>query len=301
MRIARAVIAFVIAAFSMPHPALAWGAAGHRMISGDGVRALPDSVPAFVRTPASIAEIATLGPEADRLKGAGRTWDDDLDPGHYLDLDDDGTIAGVLPLANLPPSREAYDSALRKGRTVNGQAPDEYSIGYLPYSIVEGYEQVAKDFAIWRVDAYGEAHAATANDRAFFAGDRALREVLTVRDIGYWSHFVGDASQPLHVSVHYNGWGDYPNPQHYTQSTHIHAKFETDFVEAHATADAVLAHMPPYAPSTAPIFARVEAYLAATNAAVPAVYRFEDAGAFDAATPDAVNFTLDRLAAAAAE
>jgi hypothetical protein len=28
--------------------------------------------------------------------------------------------------------------------------------------------------------------------------------------LGIWSHYGGDASQPLHVSIHYNGWGDYP-------------------------------------------------------------------------------------------
>jgi hypothetical protein len=42
---------------------------------------------------------------------------------------------------------------------------------------------------------------------------------------------------------------------------------------------------------------RVETYLAATNSNVAAVYKLEGAGAFDAATPDAVSFTLDRLAA----
>jgi hypothetical protein len=297
MRFDLVVSVLLAIAIAAPAPALAWGAAGHRIINNVAARSLPDSVPAFVRTPAAIAEITTLGPEPDRLKGAGKTWDADLDPGHYLDLDDDGTIAGVLPLAQLPPTREAYDTAIRKGRVVNGEAPDEYSIGYVPYSIVEGWQQVAKDFAIWRVDAYGEKHAANDADRAFFATDRQLREVLTLRDIGYWGHFVADSSQPLHVTVHFNGWGQYPNPQNYTNSNKIHAKFETGFVEAHATADAVLPRIGPYVPSAVPIMTRVETYLAATNSNVAAVYKFEGAGAFDAATPDAVSFTLDRLAA----
>jgi hypothetical protein len=285
--------------FVVPSPVLAWGAAGHRMINNVAVRTLPDTVPAFVRTPAAIAEITTLGPEADKLKGAGKTWDGDFDPGHYLDLDDDGTIAGVLPLTQLPATREAYDTAIRKGRVVNGVAPDEYSIGYVPYSIVEGYQQVAKDFAIWRVDAYAEKHAATEADRAYFATDRQLREALTLRDIGYWGHFVADSSQPLHVTVHFNGWGNYPNPQNYTQSNKIHAKFETGFVEKHASADALLPRVGAYVASTVPIMSRVETYLAATNSNVAMVYKLEGAGAFDAATPDAVNFTLDRLAAGA--
>ena len=46
----------------------------------------------------------------------------------------------------------------------------------------------------------------------------------------------------------------------------------------------------------APILTRVGAYLATTDGHVADVYKFEAAGAFDAATPAAVNFTRDRLA-----
>ena len=125
-----------------------------------------------------------------------------------------------------------------------------------------------KDFAIWRADSYAETHVAPA-DQAFFANDRKLREILILRDIGYWGHFVADASQPLHVSIHFNGWGDYPNPNNYTNSNKIHAKFESDFVNKHTTAEAMMSHIGPYVPSTAPILARVSTYLTATNRHVP--------------------------------
>jgi hypothetical protein len=47
-------------------------------------------------------------------------------------------------------------------------------------------------------------------EAARFARDRQIREMLTIRDLGVWTHYVGDASQPLHISIHYNGWGNYP-------------------------------------------------------------------------------------------
>src|SRR5437879_3214564 len=51
---------------------------------------------------------------------------------------------GALPLAKLPETREAYDTELRaKGIT-------EYKAGYLPNSIVDGWQQIRKDFAYWR-------------------------------------------------------------------------------------------------------------------------------------------------------
>jgi hypothetical protein len=296
MRLPTLVAVLLSIAVAAPAPALAWGAVGHRMINNVAARTLPDTLPAFVRTPEAIAEITTLGPEADRLRSSGKLYGADLDPAHFLDLDDGNTIAGVLPLAQLPESREAYDTALRKGSAVDGRAPDEYAVGYLPYAIADGYEQVEEDFAIWRFDTYGEAHAASPADRASFATDRKLREILTVRDIGYFGHFVGDGSQPLHVTVHFNGWGKYPNPNNYSQSKQIHAKFETAFVSAHESADMVLPLVGAYTPSAVPIITRVAAYLAATGSHVPDVYKFEAAGAFDAATPAATSFTADRLA-----
>jgi hypothetical protein len=298
MRFASLIPLVLIATLSLPQPALAWGAYGHRIINGDAARALPADLPDFLRTPEAIAEIAVLGPEADRIRGSGKTRDADYDPAHFLDLEDDGTVAEAVKLSALPPTREAYDTALRSGPPVKGVAPDQYNAGWVPYEIVDGFELVVKDFAIWRVDRFGETNGAPA-DHAFFAADRRLREDLILRDIGYWGHFVADASQPLHISVHFNGWGDYPNPNNYSQSHTIHARFETAFVNAHASPEAVLPLMTPYAPSTAPILSRVETYLATTNSFVPAVYRLEAAGAFDAGTPAAVTFTLERLAAGA--
>jgi hypothetical protein len=283
----------------IPAPAFAWGAVGHRMINNAAVRSLPPNVPGFVSAPDALAEITALAPEADRLRDGGAMYAKDFGPEHFLDAEDDGTIAGVVPILQLPASREAYDTALRRGRPVNGAEPDQYSAGALPYAIADGYAQVEEDFAIWRIDAYGEQHAASAGDRAAFAADRKLREVLTVRDIGYFGHFVGDGSQPLHVTVHYNGWGKYPNPNNYSQSNKIHSKFETAFVTQYETVDTVLPLVGPYTPNVAPILTRVGTYLTATDSHVADVYKFEAAGAFDAATPQAKSFTAERLAAGA--
>jgi hypothetical protein len=274
-------------------PARAWGALGHRIVSGTAIETLPLSVPAFVRSADAVAEIAALGPEADRLKGSGVSWDADYDHGHFVDLGDDGTLAGSVSVDALPATREAYDTMLRAAGT------DQYKIGYLPYEIMDGYEQVTTDFAYWRVDSVGERSAATDADKRYFHDDRLLREKLTIRDIGYWSHFVGDASQPLHVSVHYNGWGDYPNPNGYSNSHTIHARFETTLVGAVASEARVAARIGAYVPSQVPIQARVAKYLRDSLAAVPSVYALEAAGGIDAASPDAATLVIERLAAGA--
>src|SRR5215475_13302163 len=162
--------------------------------------------PTFIRTPEAAAEIAVLGRELDRSKGAGKTHDAERDPGHYIDLYDNGDVMGVLPLAKLPETREAYDTELRaRGFT-------QYKAGYLPYSIVDGWQKIRKDFAYWRALTKAIETATSPEERAWFEADKARRERLIVNNIGIWSHYVGDASQPLHVSIHFNGWGDLPNP-----------------------------------------------------------------------------------------
>jgi len=221
--LAASISAFILCV-SSPIETWAWGATGHEWISGIAIEKLPDSLPAFVRTPEAAAEIAVMGRELDRSRGAGKTHDAERDPGHFVDLADDGAVMGALPLAELPDTREHYDTMLREKGTT------QYKAGYLPYSIVDGWQQIRKDLAYWRAAAKGAETAATPEERAWFEADRRLREKLTIRDIGIWSHYVGDASQPLHVSIHYNGWGDHPNPHWYTVRK-IHAYFEGEFVK----------------------------------------------------------------------
>src|SRR5258707_10832772 len=93
----------------------AWGATGHEWVSGIAIEKLPDDVPGFVRAPEAAAEIAVMGRELDRSKGAGETHDKERDAGHYVDLTDDGKVMGILPLDKLPVTREAYDTQLRAG------------------------------------------------------------------------------------------------------------------------------------------------------------------------------------------
>ena len=50
----------------------AWGATGHEWVSGIAIDKLPDSVPAFIRTPEAAAEIAVMGRELDRSKTLAR-------------------------------------------------------------------------------------------------------------------------------------------------------------------------------------------------------------------------------------
>ncbi len=254
---------------------------------------LPPELPAFLRTAAAAQAVGELAREPDRSKGSGQPHDHDLDPGHYLDLDDGGKVNGGPALASLPADREGFEAALK---AVNS---DGYKSGYLPYNIQDGFEQVAKDFAYWRVETAALKTSPNAEERAWIVRDLKQREALTVRDIGYWAHFVGDGSQPLHVSVHFNGWGTYANPDGYTKDK-IHGPFEGAFVRDHLTLAGVEAAIAAPRPC-APIATCTAAYLATTNSYVQPLYAMWGRGEFLRADAPSVAFATARVADGAAE
>ena len=274
---------------STPLAAEAWGTTGHRIIGEVAMQSLPDDVPAFLTSPGAVATIAQLGTEMDRVKGAGYSFDRDEDPAHYLNVGDDGRIAGAIALSVLPSDMEAYAAALRQGGS------DPYKAGYLPYAIADGWQVLRKDFAYWRVFDFLSRKAAAARDRTAFTNDRLLREQILIYQLGIWSHFVGDGSQPLHVSVHYNDRG-------------IHALFEGAFVRAHVTATAVSKLVPTGGPrppertiDERELLEEIGLYLRASNDEEPQLYAIAKRRGFTHATPEAIAFATARVADGARE
>jgi hypothetical protein len=123
---------------------------------------------------------------------------------------------------------------------------------------------------------------------------------LIIRDVGTLAHYVGDGSQPMHVSIHFNGWGGFPNPDGFTQEK-IHAPFEGEFVRTNISQASVRAAMAPYHDCQCGIEARTRDYLAATNVTVRALYQLYKDGGFVKGDPRGRDFAATRLAAAASE
>jgi hypothetical protein len=276
--------------------ALAWGSMGHREIGVAAMHRLPAELPAFLRTEFAAVEVGELAREPDRWKDSGKVHDTDREPAHFVNLDDQAHVFEGPSIDQLPATREAYDTGLH----ASGKQ-DMTTVGWLPYALVDNYQQLAKDFAYWRVDSAAEASAKTPERKAWFTADRVRREALILRDIGEFGHYVGDGSQPLHVSIHFNGWGKgLPNPEGYTLE-HIHARFEGALVHQSVTQADVEKLMRPYQPCTAPIEVCVATYLKATLGQVEPLYRLEKAGGLQIGDPRGHDFASARLADGASE
>ena len=276
----------------------AWGNTGHRLIGVAAVRGLPDEMPAFLRTPGASAEVGELAREPDRTKGGGQPHDRERDTAHFVDMDDAGRIinAGGPSIDALPRLKSEYDAAL----IAAGLDVDD--AGYLPYAIMDGYQQLVRDFATWRVLNAAERRETDPGKRAWYREDRQRREALILRDMGYLGHYVGDGSQPHHTTIHYNGWSrDAPNPDGFTTSRQTHGAFEGAFTARVARLDAVEAAMASPALDGFDLRARVPAYLKTTLAEVRPFYVLEKAGGFGEADARGAAFATARLAAGASE
>jgi hypothetical protein len=113
---------------------------------------------------------------------------------------------------------------------------------------------------------------------------------------GWLGHYVADGAQPLHTTIHYNGWVG-PNPNGYTTAHGIHAQFETAYVGANIKPND-FAGMVKIPVRLSDPFADYVSYLKESHVQVENVYSLEKAGGFTGkGSPAAFDFTTHRLAA----
>lgn len=246
------------------------------MINRLAASSLPADMPAFLRSEAALNEIEYLGPEPDRwrLQTAEPELAAAQAPEHFFDLDAPETFAP------LPHKRLDFEARL----FATGNTPER--AGLLPWQTTEVWERLKAAMRQYRV--------ILANH-----GDTAPVEQAIVFYAGWLGHYVADGSQPLHTTIHYNGWVG-PNPNGYTTDHKIHTQFETEFVVANIHPADIQAKMTPLKPIDGDIFDADVAYLRHTNALVEELYRLEKAGGFTGeGTPASRDFTAERLAAGA--
>lgn len=295
LRFAAAALVFGLSLVWTPDVALAWGASGYRFVGELASQSLPPDVPEFLRTPEAGRQIAEVARQPDWSKGTGDPHDADSDPANHVLVGDDLKISGGPLLSGLPANREAYDAALSRAGS------SQYRAGYLPYAIIDGWQQLAMDLAYWRADFAGARWAKAPDERSWFLKDQYVREGLTIRDLGYLAHFVANGGQPMNVSVHSNGWGNYPNPQKFSTANDLRTRFEATVVRSRITEKEISAAMAPYRDCRCSIQRRVSDYLVATQKQVTNLYRIEKAGGLAGETSEDRSFVVARLAAATSE
>jgi hypothetical protein len=120
------------------------------------------------------------------------------------------------------------------------------------------------------------------------------REALTLRDIGILSHYVGDATQPLHMTIHYNGWSSPINPNGYTTDK-IHWSVEGDYVSDNVSNADVTSAMPSPKPCLDKIELCFAAKLERSHTHVIPLYELYKAGGFTKGDQRGIAFVIKRV------
>ena len=285
-RVLRSAAALALVPLVLVQQSFAWGNEGHRLINRLAGEKLPSDVPEFLRSKAALDALEYYGPEPDRWKsraepelGAAGS------PEHFMDME-------WADLIGVPLPRQRFDFIrdLAKAQAAHPDIPlTPEKVGLQPYVTVEYWERLKAAMRDYRE--LREAHE-----------DTKPVEAEIVFLAGILGHFVADGSQPLHATIEYNGWVG-ADPNGYSTSHDIHAKFESEYVRDNVSANKDVAPLVGAKPTLAgDVFNDYVAYLRHSNAQVEKLYQLDKVHGFDGeGTPEGKAFVDERLAAGATE
>lgn len=209
--------------------ALAWSGAGHRTITELAIDLLPPEAPAWIRQSEARTQAAYQSNEPDRWRGTKiDVLTNENGPDHFLDvelLEKTGHTLKSMPRMRYEFVAEVaratpVDTGPKRG--VAKFAKDE--VGYLPYAIVEHQAKLVSSFNTLRILERVPSEGREA--------ELAVARANVIHEMGQLSHFVGDAAQPLHATIHHHGWvGD--NPDNFTTDKGFHSYIDGDVVRLH--------------------------------------------------------------------
>ena len=294
-------VAFFMTAFALvscaekaPAGPVPWGERGHEIAARAAAAALPAGIPGFFRDAGP--QLVYLNPEPDRWRERSLTeMDQAWSYDHYIDLEnvvdvdaltgpdalDDATLGALSEADRFRYMRRLYESGMER---------PERDAGFLPFRIVELYQRLVTEWRLWRAETNPTV--------------KAWIEDRIVSDAGLLGHYVTDASNPHHTTIHFNGWdSDTANPENYTSDRDFHYRFESRFVDAHLDDALVRARMGGSSTSVAGnARAAVIEHVRKSHAQVEELYRLDRDVGFDPneqASDEVVDFTAERLASGA--
>ena len=280
-RVGKKLISLALLALSLVEtPGMfGWGNEGHEWVNRVAAERIPADMPRFLRHAA--AELSYLGPEPDRWRSSSEyALKNAQEPDHFIDLE---RVAWLNP---FPQGRYEFYRKLYEKRAATADHPDDYlpeRVGLQPYITMEVFGRLKAAFREYRHRR--DLHQST-----------GPVEHAIIFYAGWLGHYVADGAQPLHTTIHYNGWVG-PNPNAYTTEHGIHAKFESTYVAQNIKAKDFAKFVQAPARLADPFAGYID-YLRESNGLVEKVYAIDKAGGFTGkGSPEAFDFTTHRLAA----
>lgn len=249
-------------------PAMAWGHRGHAVIDRTAIESLPADGPVFLKNYLGLIEDSSTLPD---------DWRDDATPFSKMEEDPNhGWFQEQFAFMHpIPRSRVEFILALdvEQHRLAAAHSPEAVRTnvrwtGTMPYAAMEVYGHLVNGFRSYRArQAQGQS---TANI-----------ETASAMYVAQLGHYIGDGANPLHVTIHHNGWLG-PDPAGYTRDPKIHGRMESGFVDAIGLADTdILRSVAPVDRIDGDVFDAVLAYLTESGRSVQKVYELDKGGAWN--------------------
>lgn len=255
----------VLSVCAFPRSGEAWWEKGHQMIAVNAVAVLPNDMPAFFREAKDT--LARLSVQPDTWKSYGQELRRAETPDHYLDIEK--LTDNPLKLGFYPDRYQALEAIYKKGDAPAG-------VGLLSYRLLEDFQKLRGALAQYRKN----------------PKDPSIQQEIIVY-AGLLSHYAGDTSQPLHLTIHFDGRVDAQGTV--IKGKGIHERFEGPFVDKFIEAA-------DFRPFVAPPVVYTDLYQAIRLAfsesfkELDTVYRLDEAGKLETPDEEAKALVRKRLA-----
>jgi hypothetical protein len=270
--------ALAVAAAPRTANARFWGETGHLIIGDVAAASLPADMPQFFRD--ARAQLSYINPEPDRWRDRAESA---IDPA----LNDEQSIEHFIDMEFVPANALAARNRYAFIDSLKAHGVGTTQTGFLPWRMLELEQRLRVDWRLWR----------SARDTA----TKRMIEQRIVNDAGLLGHYVGDGSNPHHVTMNHDGWVAKDNPKGFTTQRGFHSRFESQYVETHIRPADVLPVVATDARVIPSVREGILSYLNASLGNLDRLYSLDRVEPFgpDTKSADHKQFTVERLAAGA--
>jgi hypothetical protein len=238
--------------------------------------------------------IAKTGPVPDSWRGNGEPFSKIFEDPNHGWFKEQFSFMAAIPRSRYEFVLRLYDEYLR----IREKEPERAALtnvrwtGTLPYAAMENYDRMKSAMRAYRALSANGAPESQ-KDAKYLAQDIAFY-------MGWLGHYTADGAQPLHDTIHHDGWQG-ANPKQYTTDPRVHGRFESAFVDLIQLTDADLTPLMDRPKHLTDPFAAVLAHLDDASTHVEEVYVLDKSGALaDKNHERAAQLVRTQLAKAAA-
>ena len=264
-----------------------WGPRGHITANRAAVDGIPEDGPVFLRNYREW--IGQTGPVPDSWRGVTEPYSKIFEDPNHGWFKEQFSFMKQIPRSRYEFVLALYDEYLR----IRASDPERAKLtnvrwtGTMPYAAMENYDRMKSAMRVYR------QQVAAKQDTKFIEQDIAFY-------MGWLGHYTADGAQPLHDTIHHDGWQG-PNPKNYTTDPRIHGRFESQFVELIQLTEGDLTPLVTKARVLDDPFLAVLHHLDDASTHVEEIYVMDKAGALgDAKNAEAAALVKMQLAKAAA-